>query len=92
MVRTGLTLSLRRSLSYKNQSLDLQSKSMDWSLYDSDHRHNRTRVVTQKELQLSVPDRRKFPSFMTRVRLELMIVLLKHGTVWFSVLCTSEKF
>ena len=36
-----LTLSFRRSLSYRNQSIDLQSKSMDWFLYDSDLRHER---------------------------------------------------
>ena len=29
-----LTLSWRRPLSYRNQSIDLQSKSMDWFLYD----------------------------------------------------------
>ena len=29
------------SLLYKNQSIDLQSKSMDWFLYDRDLRHER---------------------------------------------------
>ena len=28
-------------LSYRNQSIDLQCKSMDWSLYDTDFRHKR---------------------------------------------------
>ena len=36
---TVLTLSWRRSLSYRNQSIDLQSKSMDWFLYDHGLRH-----------------------------------------------------
>ena len=36
-----LTLSWRRSLSYRNQSIDLQSKSFDWFLYDRDLRHER---------------------------------------------------
>ena len=36
-----LTLSWRRPLSYRNQSTDLQSKSMDWFLYDNDLRHER---------------------------------------------------
>ena len=36
-----LTLSWRRSLSYRNQSIDLQSKSMNWFLYDRDLRHER---------------------------------------------------
>ena len=36
---TFLTLSWRAPLYYKNQSIDLQSKSMDWFLYDNDLRH-----------------------------------------------------
>ena len=36
-----LTLSWRRSLSYRNQSIDLQSKSVDWFLYDRDLSHER---------------------------------------------------
>ena len=36
---TVLTLSWRMSLSYTNQSIDLQSKSMGWFLYDRDLRH-----------------------------------------------------
>ena len=36
-----LTLSRRRPLSYRNQSTDLQSKSMDWFLYDRGLRHER---------------------------------------------------
>ena len=38
-----LTLSWRRPLSYRNQSIDLQSKSMDWFLYDNDLRHERVK-------------------------------------------------
>ena len=34
-----LTLSWRRSLSHRNQSIDLLCKSMDWFLYDRDLRH-----------------------------------------------------
>ena len=37
----GLTLSWRRQLSYRNQSIDLQSKPMDWLLYDNGLRHDR---------------------------------------------------
>ena len=36
-----LTLSWRRPLSYRNQSIDLPSKSMEWFLYDNDLRHER---------------------------------------------------
>ena len=35
----SLTLSWRRSLPYRIQSVDMQSKSMDWCLYDGDLRH-----------------------------------------------------
>ena len=38
-----LTHSWRRPLSYRNQSIDLQSKSMDWVLYDNDLRHERVK-------------------------------------------------
>ena len=36
-----LTLSRRRYLSYRNQSIDLQSKSIGWFLYDRDLRHEK---------------------------------------------------
>ena len=42
-----LTLSWRRPLSYRNQSIDLQSKSVDWFLYDNSLRHERVNKVTQ---------------------------------------------
>ena len=38
-----LTLSWRRPLSYKNQSMDLLCKSMDWFLYDNGPRHERAK-------------------------------------------------
>ena len=40
-----LTISWRMSLSYRNQSIDLQSKSMDWFLYDRDLRHERAKML-----------------------------------------------
>ena len=40
----SLTLSWRRSVSYRNQSIDLQSKLMDWFLYDRDLRHERGKI------------------------------------------------
>ena len=36
-----LTLSWRRSLLYRSQSIDFSCKSMDWFLYDRDLRHER---------------------------------------------------
>ena len=40
-----LSLSRPRSLSYRNQSIDLQSKSMEWFLYDKDLRHERVKSI-----------------------------------------------
>ena len=37
----GSSLSWRRSISYKKQSIDFQSKSMDWFLYDRGPRRER---------------------------------------------------
>ena len=39
---------MTRSLSYRNQSIDLQSKSMDWFLYDRDLYHERLNMITMK--------------------------------------------
>ena len=38
------TLSWRRPLSYRNQSIDLLCKSMDWFLYDNSLRHERVKM------------------------------------------------
>ena len=39
-----LTLSWRRPLSYRNRSIDLLCKSMDWCLYDNRLRHERVKL------------------------------------------------
>ena len=41
-----LTLSWRKPLSYRIQSIYLRSKSMDWFLYDNGLRHERVKVAT----------------------------------------------
>ena len=40
-----LALSWRRSLSYRNQSIDLLCKSIDWFLYHRDLRHERVKIL-----------------------------------------------
>ena len=40
-----LTFSWRRSLPYRNQSIDLQSKLMDWFLYNNGLRHERVKRI-----------------------------------------------
>ena len=44
-ILTRLTLSWRRPLSYRNHSIDLLHKSMDWFLYDNGLRHKRVKSV-----------------------------------------------
>ena len=44
---SSLTLSWRRSLWCRNQSIDLQSKSMDWFLYHRDLRHERVNILIE---------------------------------------------
>ena len=48
LLLTSLTLSRRRSISYRNQSIDLLRKSMDWFLYDIDLRRERVKPQYQK--------------------------------------------
>ena len=45
-----LTLSWQRLLSYSNQSIDLQSTSVDWFLYDNGLRHERVKLLKKKFL------------------------------------------
>ena len=54
---TTLTLSWLRPLSNRNQSIDLQSKSMDWFLYDNglrhervNHKHKMTKDINQQNI------------------------------------------
>ena len=42
-LQKAFKLSWRRPLSYRNQSIDLQIKSMDWFLYDNGLRHERVK-------------------------------------------------
>ena len=42
----SLTPSWRGPLSYRNQSIDLQSKSMDWFLYDNSLCHERVKRMS----------------------------------------------
>ena len=44
-VRSFLALSRRRPLLYRNQGIDLQSKSMDWFLYDTGLRLERVNII-----------------------------------------------
>ena len=45
-LQLSLTLSWRRALSYKNQSIDFVCKSVDCFLYERDLRHERNSIIT----------------------------------------------
>ena len=51
----SLTLSWRRSLSYRNQSIDLRSKSMDWFLYNRDLRHESVKQLASPPVNFIKP-------------------------------------
>ena len=50
--RISLTLSRRRSISCRNQPIDLQGKSLDWFLYDFGLRHERVNSTWSTNLKL----------------------------------------
>ena len=54
-VISRLTLSWPRPLSYRNQSIDLYSKSMDWFLHDNDLRHKRVKYFLSSASKPSEP-------------------------------------
>ena len=66
-----LTLSWRRPLSYRNESLDLQSKSVDWFLYDNDLHHERV-----GERKNSASCHVQFSSYSTK---NIYTYMLKHN-------------
>ena len=55
-----LTLSWRRPKSYRNQSIDLLRKSMDWFLYDNGLRHERLKRKTETRLAFPFLKTRSF--------------------------------
>ena len=57
-----LTLSWQRWIPYRNQSIDLQNKSIDWFLYDRDLRHERL-----KDIELHNFENKNFNPYSTNV-------------------------
>ena len=45
----GKCFSWRKSLSYRNLSIDFQSKYIDWFLYDSDLRNEKVKIRETQE-------------------------------------------
>ena len=100
------TLSWRRPLSYRNQSIDLLCKSMNWFLYDSGLRHERVKVSVAVHQVLPVTGYIFKTSFLARQPRGLTkfkvwahqlgnlcagIGTLTHSTPWRSVVCLNFK-
>ena len=49
-----LNFSWQKSQSYRNQSIDLQSKSVDWFLYDRDLRYERVKLIKKRKQEIVV--------------------------------------
>ena len=53
-MKSVLNLSWRRSLLYRNQSIDLQNKSMDWFLYEKNLCHERVDALLLVSIQWDI--------------------------------------
>ena len=79
-ILSNLTLSWRRPISYRNQSIDLLCKSMDWFLYDTGLRHERVKfcsanVAGDSECDLRhVPNERQY--FNQKIKWDQILFIL----------------
>ena len=77
-----LTFSRRRSLSYRNQSTDLQGKSIDWFLYNRNLRHKRVRRKKWKStLSTGRQDKRHFQADKYRFKIKKIKKILLNVAV-----------
>ena len=86
----GLYLNLpwRRPLSYRNQSIDLQNKSVDWFLYDIGLRHERV-----KEEQACTSQEKNLVNILRNIRCFLKGILAwKIFSVPFLILFQQSPF
>ena len=77
----NLTLSWRRPLSYRNQSIDLQSKSLDWFLHDNGLRHERVKWYLGR-LKLYVGLEECLPNTSNVITLVVTTDLLLFRDIW----------
>ena len=89
-----LTLSWRRPLSYRNQSIDLLCKSMAWFLYDNGPRHERVKkhseigilkiigifscIYLGWPLQITVKQNRKFDNPSFQKKCAFLLKILRY--------------
>ena len=77
-----LTLSWRRPLSYRNQSVDLLPKSMDWFLYGNGLRHERVNgfIITSRVIEYF------------SVQVFSLFQVCQQFEIWFDIHILSQKF
>ena len=96
-VWNALNLSWRRPLLYRNQSIDLLCKSIDWFLYDRDRRHERVKGVKLKQWRKKRLRHRCFSVNITKFLITPFFIehhrwlLLSHSLVFYRLSC-SENF
>ena len=83
-----LTLSWRRPLSYGNVSIDLQSKSVDWFLYDNALRHERFNKTNRKQNRELI--KRKTAN-MVKLKIEIRIARNLEGS-YFKLAANVQNF
>ena len=71
-INKALTLSWRRSLSYRSKSIDLLFKLMDWFLYDKDIRHESVKMLFTHHTP-------KICSYMSWSRISFIFVFFYQG-------------
>ena len=55
---------------------------MDWFLYDKDHRQEKVKVVIQKKIELSAPDRRNFQVLQLEYKIYDSLTETRHSIVY----------
>ena len=67
-------------LLYINQSIELQSKPMDWFLYDRDLCHERLKVSLNSMNSTKITHRNLSNTWLTFIRFEIIELLQLHYT------------
>ena len=85
LTMSNLTLSWRRSLSYRNQSIDLLCKSVDWFLHDIGLHHERVNEIirhfTEKKFSEETFDYLPISCKSTKITLTKYLVFLRSRKV-----------
>ena len=88
-----LTLSWRRPLSYRNQTIDLLHKSVDWFRYDNGLRHERVNVwVIVCLLPMSEKIRRNDTLFWNSKAKHLIEKIIAEIEVWVKHQCRNGRW